>query len=151
MRTAINARCLLVVAFMCAGTWLAPPVIASEIKAGVRLPASTPVQPSAADQTSGFSIMMASVEYNGVLTYGIGVTSVTKPFNGLYLVTFERSIRSCAYMTAPAIGIQGFAVAGWSVVASANRPEANVLEVRTFSSADVMSDRYFQVQVTCFK
>jgi hypothetical protein len=56
---------------------------------------------AAPDKTLGTALMSAVVTYQGQLVRGSGVTSVSNPNTGRYLVSFNRDITDCTWVLNP--------------------------------------------------
>lgn len=59
-------------------------------------------RPAAADGTLGMALMSAVVTYTGDLVRGSGVSAISNPNLGEYVLTFDRDISQCTWVVSAA-------------------------------------------------
>ena len=98
------------------------------------------------------SNLFASVNLNGTLAYGNGVTGVTHIGTGQYEVTFSADIQQCAYVAttinAYSQALQVF-TAGGPVAASGGHLSADSVYVQTKNQGGGLTDGPFNLVIDC--
>jgi hypothetical protein len=90
---------------------------------------------------SGFASYFARVSGAGNVIRSSGVSDVTHSAVGVYEVTFNRAVSSCAFVASVS--------APTAAYATVNFKSAKVLTVRTFASNGAKANNDFNMMVTC--
>lgn len=103
-------------------------------------------------QATTYSNLFASVNLNGTLAYGNGVTSVTHISTGQYEVTFSANVQQCAYVAttinAYSQALQVF-TAGGPVAVFGGHLSADSVYVQTKNQGGGLTDGPFNLVVDC--
>jgi hypothetical protein len=103
---------------------------------------------AAPDNTLGMAILSAVVDTNGNLVSGSGVAD-SELISGVYYVTFERAVTSCAYLATVGLPVGGFSQVGYTVQTTRNVANDRVVNVLIKNTGDISVTRAFNLLVFC--
>ena len=89
--------------------------------------------------------MSANVTSGGTLVRGSRVVSTSRATTGTYVVTFDRRVKECTFFAGTATADDGLNGGFASVTNEGN----NSVSVLTYNTAGSLTDKGFQVEVTC--
>ena len=103
---------------------------------------------AAADNTLGVALLSASVDANGALVRGSGVTNTSRITTGRYQVTFNRDVTQCTYSATVGVATGAFTLPDF--IQATPKPDIpNAVLVETDDKTGALNDDPFHLLVFC--